>query len=135
MKPFYGTPHWSAKAIFSGYLGWFSGDASELSTLPTKERAVRLLALAGGKDNALHQMEKCFENVEGAQSNSVNSSFDIQWALEIATAVLRVFPQDSKATILRTKCLISLGERETSANGRNYFMVRIGLLTFPLAHL
>ena len=34
LKEFYGTPEWSSKNVFSGYLGWFDGNPSNLKPLP-----------------------------------------------------------------------------------------------------
>ena len=33
LKEFYGTPEWSAKNVFTGYLGWFDGNPSSLKPL------------------------------------------------------------------------------------------------------
>jgi alkyl sulfatase BDS1-like metallo-beta-lactamase superfamily hydrolase len=42
---YYGTVEWSVKAIFSNYMGWFSGKPSELHPLPYKEEAQMLADL------------------------------------------------------------------------------------------
>ena len=39
LKEFYGSPEWSAKNVFSGYLGWFNGNPSSLKPLPQIEEA------------------------------------------------------------------------------------------------
>lgn len=36
LQEFYGTVEWSSKAVFGQYMGWFSGNASELHPLPPK---------------------------------------------------------------------------------------------------
>ena len=50
---FYGTVRWSVKSIFNGYLGWFSGNPSELDPLSRKDKALRISSLAGGNDRLL----------------------------------------------------------------------------------
>ena len=69
---FYGTVRWSVKSIFNGYLGWFSGNPSELDPLSRKERAIRMSKLAGGDKALLEQLYSAVENE------------DMQWALELS---------------------------------------------------
>ena len=45
---FTGTPC-TVRAVYHGYLGWFSGRAAELHPLPQHEEARRLVRLAGGR--------------------------------------------------------------------------------------
>ena len=45
---FTGTPC-TVRAVYHGYLGWFSGRAAELHPLPQQEEARRLVRLAGGR--------------------------------------------------------------------------------------
>ena len=40
---YYGTVEWSVKAVFTNYMGWFSGKASELHPLPYKEEALLMV--------------------------------------------------------------------------------------------
>ena len=35
---FYGTVEWSVRSIFTGYLGWFDGDAARLSPASPRKR-------------------------------------------------------------------------------------------------
>jgi len=50
LQEFYGTVEWSVKAVFAHYMGWFSGNPSELHPLPPKEEAALLVDLAGGHE-------------------------------------------------------------------------------------
>ena len=36
LQEFYGTVEWSSKAVFSQYMGWFSGSVAELHPLSPK---------------------------------------------------------------------------------------------------
>ena len=113
LKEFYGTIHWSAKAIFAGYLGWFSGEAAELMQENPVVRAEHLIDLGGGA-------EKCVEVVE-----SSISSGKLQWALELATAILDAQSTPGhvrwRAIKLRADALKRLGCNQISANARNYY--------------
>tara|TARA_B100001778_G_scaffold215955_1_gene178864 strand:+ start:1842 stop:3554 length:1713 start_codon:yes stop_codon:yes gene_type:complete len=107
---FYGTVRWSVKSIFNGYLGWFSGNPSELDPLSRKERAIRMSKLAGGDKALLEQLYSAVENE------------DMQWALELSDhlIILDYFIDDVKD--LRKKALIYEGSRSSNPNKRNYFL-------------
>ena len=49
MQPFYGTVPWAVRAIFTHYLGWFTGNPTQLRPLAPRSRAKRMAALAGGR--------------------------------------------------------------------------------------
>ncbi|HKY92744.1 MAG TPA: MBL fold metallo-hydrolase, partial [Nevskiaceae bacterium] len=57
LQTFYGKPSWSAKSVFVGNLGWFSGDPADLQPLEPVERAKALVALAGGTEALDRQIE------------------------------------------------------------------------------
>ena len=42
---FYGTVRWSVKSIFNGYLGWFSGNPSELDLFLERKKQSEYLVL------------------------------------------------------------------------------------------
>ena len=107
---FYGTVRWSVKSIFNGYLGWFSGNPSELDPLSRKERAIRMSKLAGGDKALLEQLYSAVENE------------DMQWALELSDHLITLdyFIDDVKD--LRKKALIHEGSRSSNPNKRNYFL-------------
>ncbi len=107
---FYGTVRWSVKSIFNGYLGWFSGNPSELDPLSRKERAIRMSKLAGGDKVLLEQLYSAVENE------------DMQWALELSDHLITLdyFIDDVKD--LRKKALIYEGSRSSNPNKRNYFL-------------
>ena len=83
LHEYYGTVAWSVRAIFDGYLGWFSGNASDLFPLPLDERAKRFVDLAGGEQRLT---EKAHQAV---------AKEDYQWALELTDQLLRIKPDIS----------------------------------------
>lgn len=109
---YYGTVPWSVRAIYAGNLGWFNGNATNLFPLPNKERAARVAKLAGG-ENALRQ------NLEAAIKAE-----DFPWACELADHVLALHPDDQSVRELKAVALTALGEKQTSANGRNYYLTQ-----------
>ena len=107
---FYGTVRWSVKSIFNGYLGWFSGNPSELDPLSRKEKAIRISRLAGGNDKLLDQLKIAVENN------------DMQWALELSDHLIALDYFIDEVKDLRIDALIYEGSRSSNPNKRNYFL-------------
>ena len=108
LQPYYGRVDWAARAVFSGYLGWFSGDPQDLLPLPEPRQAELMVELAGGTGNLKAAISAAMERGEP------------EWALVLASHLLET--GDESAEDLRAAALTALGERETSATGRNYFL-------------
>ena len=115
LKEFYGTVGWSSKAIFDGYMGWYSGDECDLMKLTPTEYSHRLIDLAGGAENVFDKAQHAFD------------SKDYQRALELTSAILRAQEKSTRhitkaAKELKTQCCVKLGEKQISANGRNWYL-------------
>ncbi|MEX3009896.1 alkyl sulfatase dimerization domain-containing protein [Hoeflea sp. TYP-13] len=108
LQPFYGRVDWATRAVFSGYLGWFSGDPKDLLPLADGREAELIVELAGGVDNVKKQIELAMERGEP------------EWALVLASHLQNT--GDTEAADMRAEALTALGEREISATGRNYFL-------------
>ena len=123
LQEFYGTVAWSVRSVFTGYLGWFSGNPTDLNPLPRKEKAERLVKLAGGEEKFRVQLR------EAIQSN------DFAWALELSDHGLQLNPNDAEYQDIREKALVGIAATQTSANGRNYYLTQameLKGLTIPL---
>ena len=110
LKEFYGTVGWSVKGVFNNYMGWFSGDPVDLWPLQSKDKAQRVIDLAGGAGATVSAAETPLHNN------------DPQWALELATYVLKLKPNHEKAKQVRFLSLKNLAAKQISANGRNYYL-------------
>jgi len=108
----YGRVDWSVRGIFDGYLGWFGGDAADLSPLPRKDRAVRLAKLAGGSDKLL------------AAARAALSQGDARWTLELCGHLAALGEFTGDAATMRAAALRLLAAGESSANGRNYYLTQ-----------
>lgn len=108
LQEFYGRVDWASRAIFSGYLGWFSGDPKDLLPLSSEREAALMIELAGGKEQLKQRIAEAMQRGEP------------QWALVLASH-LRA-SGDADAAEMQALALIALGEREISATGRNYFL-------------
>ena len=116
LKEFYGSPEWSARNVFSGYLGWFDGNPSTLKPLPKAEEANNLVSIAGGWDNLFKIAEESFKKE------------NYQWALQLTDYLLLSKPDNKESIILRMSCLKALGEKESNPNSRYYYLSSAALL-------
>ena len=110
LKEFYGTPSWSAKNVFSGYLGWFDGNPSTLKPLPLKDEAEKMIQLSGDWDSLFKVAEDAF------------LTDDFQWSLQLTDYLLRSRPDDQKTKLLRQSALEGLGSQESNPNSRYYYL-------------
>ena len=110
LQEYYGTVEWSVRAIYSDHLGWFDGNATRLFPMPEVERAKKTVALAGGVQQTLSRGREAL--AEG----------DFRWAAELADCILAGDGGNVDAKRLKAQALTELGERQTSANARNYYL-------------
>ena len=110
MQEFYGTVRWSVKSIFNGYLGWFSGNISELDPTSTFKKANFISDMVGGPDALFAELENAIVNEE------------MQWALELSDLLLAINYRSSEATQYRSKAAFYLGTMAANPNKRNYFL-------------
>jgi alkyl sulfatase BDS1-like metallo-beta-lactamase superfamily hydrolase len=110
LQEYYGTVEWSVRAIYSDRLGWFDGNATHLFPLPEKDRGQRIVALAGGVARILAVARDALDN------------HDFVWVAELADCVLAVDATNADAKRFKARALTELGERQTSANARNYYL-------------
>ena len=110
LQEFYGTVAWSVRAIYAEYAGWFDGNPTKLFPLPEKDRAARIIALAGGREQLLSKARRALADK------------DFQWTAELTDYVLAVDDGDVEAKRLKANALGELGERQISAIARNYYL-------------
>ena len=95
LQELYGTVEWSVKSTYAGYMGWFTGDPAQLSTIISKERAQKTIELAGGV---------------GALSEAAKQAMDrgeARWALELASHIFILNPDHEEAREVRLRPLKS----------------------------
>lgn len=116
----YGLVEHHVRQIHAGLRGWFDGNEAELFPLPTIERARRLIAGFGGRDEV------------AAQAQAALDADDVRWALELATWLVRSEIGDdgradggsSDERGLLANVLRTIAQRTTSANVRNWCLTR-----------
>lgn len=110
LQEFYGGVDWAVRGIFAAKVGWFDGNASNLYPFTEKERAARIVDLAGGAGKVQ------------ARANEAIASRDFQWAAELADYILALDGGNVAAKRIKAQALAELGERQENANARNYYL-------------
>lgn len=110
LQEYYGTVRWSVRAIYTGYLGWFDGNPTALSSMPIKEKAEKNIAMMGGSEKILTEIRTSIDHEQE------------QWAVELCDILLNADVEVEKAKMLKGEGLILLGRMQTSANARHYYI-------------
>ena len=110
LQEFYGKSSWSARAMFSGNLGWFDGDSANLQPLTRLKQAELIARIAGGEAELMKHAEEALKNGE------------YQAALQLTGHLVRLKPNNQQAKDIRVRALIALGEREINPNARHYYL-------------
>jgi alkyl sulfatase BDS1-like metallo-beta-lactamase superfamily hydrolase len=110
LQEHYGSLAWSVRAIYSDYVGWFDGNATNLFPLPEKDRAAKIIGLIGGADPVL------------SRARDALATREFQWAAELADYVLAVDRMNLDARRIKAQALTELGERQINATARNYYL-------------
>ncbi len=113
---FYGTAAWSVRSIYTGHVGWFDGNPTNIEPLRLRERAQKTIALAGGEE----AFRQAIRDALYAQ--------EYQWAAELCDHLLNLNKKDSEARLQKAEALDALARQETSANGRNYYLTHARIL-------
>lgn len=98
---FYGTVEWTVKGIYTGYVGWFDGDAVNLLPVSDKKYRETLLELIGE--------QKLIEKIHACMAAE-----EYQMALQL----LQLTDQPE----LKKEALLMRAKQVTSANARHYLI-------------
>lgn len=108
LQEFYGSVAHVVRNVYNGYLGWYSGDATELAT-PGFERKARLYVSAmGGRENVLLLAQEAIDNE------------DYGWAMEILTHAVRADRADNEARNLKATAMRAWGFDQANIYYRNF---------------
>jgi alkyl sulfatase BDS1-like metallo-beta-lactamase superfamily hydrolase len=110
LREYYGSVAWSVRGIYSDYVGWFDGNATNMFPLPEEDRAARIIELAGGSDRILKRADQAL------------AAGDFQWTAELVDYVLAVDAANIDARKLKARALTELGKRQVNASARNYYL-------------
>jgi alkyl sulfatase BDS1-like metallo-beta-lactamase superfamily hydrolase len=108
--PMYGTPITTVPEFFTGWVSWFSGDATELFPSEPKTRAERFVSLMGGTDAVLEE------------AKTAHADGDHQFASELAQLVVRAQPDLDDAKLVKAASLRALGYQQLNPIARSWYL-------------
>jgi alkyl sulfatase BDS1-like metallo-beta-lactamase superfamily hydrolase len=117
---YYGTIKHNAKAVYQGYLGWFTANPSKLDPLPEAEAAERYVEMMGGVDNLLKQAEIQFEAAEKQEVAEGVKTY--RWLAELLNHAVFAYPDNKVARSLLAKVYDQLGYMAESAPWRDFYL-------------
>ena len=100
----------SVRAYYSGTVGWFDGNPTNLFPLTPIQEAERIANLAGGPEALATQMDVALEDA------------DYQWALQLADRVALLNGFHGRAKMVKRSALLALAEEQLNATARNYYI-------------
>ncbi len=110
LTEYYGRVDTAVRAIFSGYLGWFSGNPTQLAS-PSQVTVSRQIAnLAGGEQALLAALDKAMDERNYA------------WSLMLADYLIALETYSMPATRIKIQALRALADGTLNAPTRNYYL-------------
>jgi alkyl sulfatase BDS1-like metallo-beta-lactamase superfamily hydrolase len=108
--PMYGTPFTTVPEFFTGWVSWFSGDATDMFPSPHAVKAARMVELMGGADAV----------VSAAKAD--HEAGEHQLAAELAQLALRADPDHQDARLLKAAALRARGYEELNPIARSWYL-------------
>ena len=109
-SPMYGTPWIIAPEIFTGWVSWFGGDATDLMPTEPVAKAQRYVKLMGGREAVLAAAQQAFEEGDG------------QFAAELTQLLVRIDNDDWDARHLKAAGLRQRGYQEINTIARAWYL-------------
>jgi len=109
LKEYYGNIEWSVRSIFTGYLGWFDGNPSNLFPLSPREEAMGVARLAGGAASLLAEARSQLDG-------------DPQWTAQLCDYLLSLDYESTEVKQLKANALERIAAKLLTATGRNYLL-------------
>ena len=110
LQEYYGTVSGAVRSIFSGYMGWFDGNPTDLDPTPPALKAQKTIQAMGGADKVY------------ALAESALAEEDEQWACELCDLLLDAGERADDARPLKGQALALIARKQTSANYRHYYI-------------
>ena len=112
----YGQVSWMVKGIYTGEVGWNTGDAIWFNPVSDTERGKYLVEGFGGQNQTLAKIKDAIK--EGKYN----------WAAELATYLLNAYPDNEEAKLLKAQAYRVLGWMNPTSGARNWYITDARIL-------
>jgi alkyl sulfatase BDS1-like metallo-beta-lactamase superfamily hydrolase len=109
-RGYYGTLKHNVKAVYNYYLGYFSGNPSDLDPLAQEEAGAKYVQYMGGEKNVLKQAKHDYNKGE------------YRWVAQVLKHVVMANPNNTQAKDLLAKAYEQLGYTAESSVWRNFYL-------------
>jgi len=109
-RGYYGTLRHNSRAVYQRYMGWYSGNPSDLNNLPPTDAAVKYVEYMGGEKSAIEKAQKDFE------------SGNYRWVAEVMKHVVFANPENNKGKALLADSYEQLGYQSESGPWRSVYL-------------
>ena len=109
LQEFYGSISSYIRSTFSGYIGWFSGNISDLHPLTKEQRAIKLSEMAQKQTKILDEALNAF------------SAGEYQWSMELADMLLAINKDDDKAKEIKSSAADKLSNYQSASNDYYFY--------------
>ena len=116
LQEFYGSISSYVRSVFSGYIGWFSGNITELHPLDNTVKAQKIRELAENSVSLNDAAKNALENGE------------FQWAMELADILLALNPDDENSKKIKAQAAENFSYTQTASNDYYYYQTVAGEL-------
>lgn len=109
-RGYYGTLKFNARAIYQRYMGWYSGNPSDLDVLPTADAARKYVEYMGGEAAVLEKAKADFDKGE------------YRWVGMVLRQVVFADPDNADAKELLAKAYEQMGYQAESGPWRSMYL-------------
>ncbi|ANS85232.1 Putative alkyl/aryl-sulfatase YjcS [Vibrio scophthalmi] len=109
-RGYYGTLRHNSRAVYQRYMGWYSGNPSDLNNLPPTEAAIKYVQYMGGEEAVLEKAKQDFAKGE------------YRWVAEVMKHAVFANPNNEKAKALLADSYEQLGYQAESGPWRSVYL-------------
>ena len=117
---YYGTAKHNSRAVYQGYLGWYTANPSTLDALPETKAAKRYVDMMGGADAVLEKAQAQFDAAADMDIQEGKDAY--RWLAELVNHVVFADADNSKAKALLAKVYDQLGYQAEAAPWRDFYL-------------
>ncbi|MGD1834520.1 MAG: alkyl sulfatase dimerization domain-containing protein [Nitrososphaeraceae archaeon] len=110
LQPRYGQIEWMVKGIYSGEVGWNTGDPTWFNPVNKTERGANIVEGFGGVNETIAKIKQALLDR--------NES----WAAELATYLLYAYPDNEEAKLLKAQAFRTLAWINPTSGARDWYL-------------